>query len=339
MRFYLISASLMLLWNCSGQGVEQTEAQPDPDISIDTTTAELPFIGFNCKASYQTTEQVVYADSLFSTMTPEALANMVLRIPGGTRSQKDFAVDWPDHRMQLWTQLQGKYGYKMAYVVNGNDTPANQLALIRRWQKNRAEFVFLEMMTEYYLPKFAKPKLHKEEVTRRVTPELYTERILPAFYQKLDSLNLPYFLIFAPAKLAAGVEVYGEWNAKMMTYVHREYRNREIGAVLHLYRKDLDEPYDYDQVTRLRERMPKGMPIAVTEFGVLVDDISPEEHAVLSVEHAAGITAELRRGDFLLDQVLFHDYPRNLRADANPRMGGITPKGRMMVEYFNTLYP
>lgn len=338
MRPIFVSALLIVLWCCNGDNAKVVSEVSEP-VFTSSVNDSPPFIGFNCKASYQPPLQVVFADSLFSMMTESALENMVLRIPGGTRSQKDFAADWPDHKMELWTDLQKKYGYRMVYVVNGNDTPANQLKLIRRWQDHGAEFVFLEMMTEYYLPKFSKPMLHKPEVTRRVTPEIYTEEILPAFYHHLDSLDLPYYLIFAPAKVKAGMEIYGDWNAKMLTYVERESVNRELGAVLHLYRKDLEKAYDYGQIGRLRDRLPKGTPIAVTEFGVLVDNIGMEDHAILSVEHADAIASELREGDFLMDQVLFHDYPRNLRGNTNPRFGGITPKGEKMVAYFNSLYP
>lgn len=324
--FFLIT---FFFWNCTHQVAEKSVGIPQVEGK--------PKIGFNCKASYQTPVQVALADSLFSLMSENALANMVLRIPGGTRSQKDFARDWPDARMKMWIDLQKKYGYQMVYVVNGNDSPANQLELIRRWQKNGAEFVFLEMMTEYYLHKFQKPLLNKPEVTRKVTQEDYTEEILPAFYQHLDSLNLPYYLIFAPVKIRRGIDRYAGWNDHMAEYVKNE--KREVGAVLHLYWKDPDEPYDYDQIARLRKRLPKGMPIAVTEFGVLTRAIDQNRHAELSVDHAQSIVAQLGAGDFIMDQVLYNDYPGNIMGNTNPRLGGITLKGEAMVEYYNSLYP
>ena len=200
-RLALILVDCGLGWNCSTSPKTIDIDIDSVQINTKQTSGELPKIGFNCKASYNIVQQTTFADLLFSELDDEVFRNMVLRIPGGTRSQKDFGVDWPNEKMKLWTDLQKKYGYTKEYLVNGNDSPENQLEIIRRWQQNGAKFEFLEMMTEYYLPKFSKPNLSKPEVTRRVDEKIYTDDILPAFYHHLDSLDLPYFLIFAPAKM------------------------------------------------------------------------------------------------------------------------------------------
>lgn len=334
--FFLL---LLLLWNCSSDStVQETEIKVADTLKMQKS--DLPKVGFNCKASYNIVQQTLFADLLFAQLNEPVLENMVLRIPGGTRSQKDFARDWPDEKMKLWTDLQKKYDYSMVYVVNGNDTPENQLAIIRRWQANGAEFDFLEMMTEYYLPKFSKPKLDRAEVTRRVDANIYTEEILPSFYHHLDSLDLPYFLIFAPAKKTrTGTNRYAGWNQHMSDYVKNHNGPQRFGAVLHLYQKDYTEPYDYDQIDRLRESLPTDTPIAITELGVLDESVPLEDHPQESVHHIAAVVAHLQEGDYVMDQVLYHDYRNgNPMADTHPMYGGISPKGTAVVNYYNQLF-
>ncbi|MEM9050712.1 MAG: hypothetical protein AAGC47_01565 [Bacteroidota bacterium] len=336
-RILVVSLVCVLSWNCSTSPEAQSKSV---QVDSEQSKGSLPKIGFNCKASYNIIQQTAFADELFSELNDEVFKNMVLRIPGGTRSQKDFAVDWPDEKMKLWTDLQKKYGYTMVYVVNGNDTPQNQLEIIRRWQKNGAEFEFLEMMTEYYLPKFSKPNLSKPEVTRRVDEKIYTEEILPTFYNHLDSLDLPYFLIFAPAKKnKMGQERYASWNDHMIQYVNEHEGNRELGAVLHLYQKDYTKPYDFAQISRLRNKLPSETSIAVTELGVLDGEVPLEDHPAESIKHISGVLNELNEADYLMDQVLFHDYRNGSRtADLHPMYGGISPKGRAVIEYYNSLF-
>jgi len=338
LRILVFSLVCFLSWNCSTS--PETHTSTSVQLVAAQSKGSLPKLGFNCKASYNIVQQTVLAEQLFSKLNKEVLENMVLRIPGGTRSQKDFAADWPDEKMKLWTHLQAKYGYSMVYVVNGNDSPANQLAIIRRWQKNGARFEFLEMMTEYYLPKFSKPNLSKPEVTRRVDEKIYTEEILPAFYHHLDSLELPYFLIFAPVKTSKmGRERYGNWNDHMVDYINANVSVRELGVVLHLYQKDCSTPYDYDQIDRLRKRFVKSTSIAITELGVLDRAIPMEDHPTASIQHIAEVVNRLKQGDYIMDQVLYHDYKNgNQQANLHPMYGGISPKGEAVVNYYNSLF-
>ena len=333
--------ALLLLWNCSSDPSSEKERTAIEAKTIEIQNEDLPKVGFNCKASYNIVQQTMFADRLLAELSETALENTVLRIPGGTRSQKDFAQDWPDQNMKLWTDLQKKYGYSMVYVVNGNDTPENQLAIIRRWQANGAEFEFLEMMTEYYLPKFSKPKLNRPEVTRRVDAQIYTEEILPSFYEQLDSLDLPYYLIFAPAKKTrTGGDRYAGWNQHMVNYVKNHNGSQRFGAVLHLYQKDYTKQYDYEQIDRLREALPLNMPIAVTELGVLDRAVPLEDHPDESVRHIAAVISHLKKGDYVMDQVLYHDYRNgNPMADTHPMYGGVSPKGTAVVNYYNELFP
>ncbi|MGB6037202.1 MAG: hypothetical protein WBG42_13095 [Cryomorphaceae bacterium] len=331
--------ALLLLWNCSANPHSLKKREAIKAETFEIQTGDLPKVGFNCKASYNIEQQTAFADQLFAQLSDKVMENMVLRIPGGTRSQKDFAQDWPDEKMKLWTDLQDKYGYTMVFDVNGNDTPENQLAIIRRWQANGAEFEFLEMMTEYYLPKFSKPDLSKPEVTRKVNETIYTNEILPEFFEHLDSLNLPYFLIFAPAKKTKlGADRYADWNPHMIDFIRNHNGSQRFGAVLHLYQKDYTKPYDYDQIDRLRKALPD-TPIAITELGVLDEAVPVEDHPAESVRHIASVISHLKQGDYLMDQVLYHDYLKgNPMADTHPMYGGVSPKGTAVVNYYNKLF-
>jgi hypothetical protein len=325
----------LILFSCS----PQNRAGNTEPLIVTKEPKDLPFVGFNTKASLKIKQQIVYVDSIFALLSENARRNTVLRMPGGNRSQKEVAADWTDKKMNMWIDLQKKYGFRMVYCVNGNDSPQNQLNLIRRWEANGARFDFLELMSEYYLPKFSEPKLEKEEVTRQVDVESYTQEIIPAYLPYLDSLNYPYYVIFAPVKYDwKGRERYAKWNDVMVDFVNQS--NRKYGAVLHLYTKDVDEPYDYDQIVRLRERLPEGTPFAITEMGVLDWEIPEERHIQETLKHWEQIVDRLDGSDYVMDQVLYHNYrEENMMANSHPRNGGITPKGRALVELFNQYYP
>jgi len=301
---------------------------------------QLPEVGFNLKASLVIDEQIRYTDTLFSKFNKGVLEHMILRIPGGARSQKEYSEDWSDEMMKLWIGLQKKYGFSFMFVVNGNDSPANQLRVIRRWISNGAKIESLELMSEYYLPKFSQPKLEKPEVTKRVDVEMYTEEILPDYYPYLDSLNLPYYLIFAPAKKNRfGQPRHADWNEHMINYLMVQNQPQKFGATLHLYQKDVTKEYDYAQIDRLRNSLPENTPISITEMGVLDQSISIDRHVQASIQHMDSVVSHLRKDDSLMDQVLYHNYSKEDRmANLHPRDGGISPKGNALIEYFNQLF-
>lgn len=150
-------------------------------------------------------EQTAMTNALLGRITDAATRQrLVIRVTGGTISQTTYGRDWTAEMISQWVALQKKQGVRFVFVVNGNEAPADQAALIQRWLDAGAEFDFIEMMNEYYLPKFARGDRSHEAVTRAVTPESYVNEILPAYWRELDRFKLPYYVIFAPVREQEG---------------------------------------------------------------------------------------------------------------------------------------
>jgi len=293
-----------------------------------------PYFGFNAKGSKDVDEQTALANNLLDQLSAPAIKNrLVIRVNGGTISQNTYGKDWTEGMIGKWAALQKKQGVRLVFVINGNDAPANQAALLQRWMDAGATFDFIEMMNEYYLPKFAKGDRSHEEVTRAITPELYVNEILPAYWKELDRFNLPYYLIFAPAKEQSGAADRSEqWNSVVAKAVNGAYRSRDLNATIHLYvRGSSLEGYDYGQIDRLRAMLPPGRHIAVTEAGIINPQLPIQQVGQLTVAHFRNIMQHLQAGDYLLDQVLYNPNAKNNTANTNPN--GITPKGTAVLNY------
>jgi hypothetical protein len=317
-------------------GPDLDAAIPDAYIDEATTDANVGTvnIGFNAKGSLNTPEQVEYTAKMLKTMSAKNIARMHIRVNGGTVSQLVKPSDWPDDMLTRWVDLQKAYGFGFVYVVNGNDTPQSQLGEIQRWRSKGAKFTFLEMMNEYYLPKYEKGPTATDappEVTRVVTSDIYFNEIVPTYEAALNAARLPYFLIAAPVKNATGVA----WNDSLKKYV-QAHSDRGYGVTVHLYDSG-SGPYDYDQILALRGKLPAGTPIAVTESGITDPNI--QDYAAMGARtkfHLKQLTARLAPRDHLFDPILYSDY-KDFSATLNPREGGITPKGVKVLEYMAEL--
>lgn len=297
--------------------------------------ADLPWFGFNAKGSKDVDDQTARTNDLLDQITDPAVKHgLVIRVTGGTISQTTTGSDWTGAMIAKWADLRRKQGVRFVYVVNGNDSPANQAALIRRFLDAGATFDFIEMMNEYYLPKFARGDRSQSEVTRAITPELYVNEILPAYWRELDRFHLPYYLIFAPANALKGAQERGEhWNKVVARALNTTHRERDLHATVHLYARDGGAlgNYDYDQIDRLRRLIPAGRHLAVTEAGIIDDRLDVAQLAPLAVAHYRNIVRHLRAGDYLLDQVLYNPAPRNNTATLN--RDGLTPKGVAVLKF------
>lgn len=301
-----------------------------------TTNADLPFFGFNTKGAMDPGEQIQYANAYLDKITsPEIKQRLVIRVTGGTISQTTYGKDWTPEVIRQWTDLQKRQGVRFIYVVNGNDAPAEQAAAIQRWMDAGARFDFLEMMNEYYLPKFVSGDRSHAEVTRQVTPEDYVNSILPAYWKELDRFHLPYYLIFAPSRPGrdGAQQKMDEWNTVVSGAIRNKYPDKDLNATIHLYARGSLAGFDYGQIDRLRQSLPPGRHIAVTEAGILDNALSYEQAGNLAVEHYRNIMAHLGKGDYLLDQVLYNMNKRGNIAALNPHTGGETPKGRVMLQF------
>lgn len=335
----------MLFSTC--QGLTQTSPRSEENSEraeseeLDADMAQLPgkpYFGFNAKANLQTEVQLAYADAFFEELSAEVKKNLTIRVPGGTLSQKVYSQDFSDVDIQSWASLQEKHGLRMIYIVNGNDSPKNQKVFIERWMDAGVQFDFIEMMNEYYLSKFSKGSTEKDEVTREVTPRMYVDEILPVFFDELDSFGLPYFVICAPAKDGKPGERLAAWNDVLVEALNGKFNDRELGIVLHLYKRPGGGDYDYAQINRLRDRLSYEPKVAITEMGILDNNATWSEIARPTKQHYAQIFSQLGSGDYLFDQVLFNNYKKDNIATLHPRTNGLTPKGEKVVEFIESVY-
>jgi hypothetical protein len=297
----------------------------------------MPYFGFNAKGIMNPAQQTQFANSFLDRISSPAIKqDLVIRVTGGTSSQTTYDNDWTPDVIQAWANLQKRQGVRMVYVVNGNDSPANQADAIKRWMAAGARFDFLEMMNEYYLPKFARGDLSKAEVKEQVTPEKYVNTILPAFWAQLDQFHLPYYLILAPDKsgMGGGGENLTQWNDVVLNAIRTKYPDRDLNVTLHLYSRSADlSGFNYGQIDQVRAQLPAGRHIAVTEAGILDPSLSYAQAGSLAVQHYRNIMQHLRKGDYLLDQVLYNKNKRSNIATLSPQTGGLTPKGQAVLDY------
>ncbi len=303
----------------------------------DTSAWPLAYFGFNAKGTLDVEQQTRYANAYFDQIPENIKRNMLIRVTGGTYSQLTYEKDWTPERIKAWVDLQKRQGIRFIYVVNGNDMPADQAAVIQKWLDAGAHFDFIEMMNEYYLPKYAKGDLSKEEVKEVVAPEKYVNTILPDFWNELDQFSLPYYVIFAPSRPGREVadQIMQHWNEVVSDAIKNKYPDRQINATIHLYLRDSTDLslFDYDQIDRVRNELPAGRHIAITEAGVINPGLSYQQAGEIAVAHYRNILKHLQPGDHLLDQILYNAGKRNNTAALNPYASGETMKGKVILQF------
>ncbi len=273
--------------------------------------------GFNAKGLVGTTQQVSYAEAMLGRYAEPELDGMVIRVLGGTISQKTYPSDWSDDAIRSWIDLQSRTGVGFVFTINGNDGADSQRAFYDRWVSLGARFTFIEMMNEYYLQKYLDGDISAPEVTAAVSPEDYASTIVPAYVAAFRDVGLPYFLILAPTGNGAAAQARNDhWNDTIIAAIGA-HPEAGFGVTLHLYARGAG--FDYAQVDRIRERLPAGTPVAVTEAGILdpsvvMSDAFPQA----SYDHLSAIYAHLEPGDYLLDQVLYTDYTKLAAGDPAP---------------------
>lgn len=288
-------------------------------------------LGFNAKGTLDTDAQVAYARAMLDAMSPAARSRIHVRVTGGTRSQTEIGRHWEKSQLDAWIGLQDDYGIGLVFVVNGNDPPAAQAQFVQRWIDGGATFSFLEMMNEYYLPRYRNGDTSFEEVTKQVTAESYTTEILPAYMAALSRFGLPMFVIAAPEK---GNPELAAWNDTIVSAfaAHADW----AGVTVHLY--ETGATFDYAQIDALRARLPPGTPIAITECGVTDESItSYAQAAERFAAHERTVLSFLKPGDYLFDQVLYlNDADKYFTATLHPSSGGLTEKGAAIVDLFES---
>jgi hypothetical protein len=301
-------------------------------------TASAVGLGFNAKGSHDTLNQVALIDKVFQTYPKEKVKGFVIRVSGGTLSQKTYPKGWSDTAIKAWINLQNKYELQLSFVVNGNDSSASQAGFLKRWQALGAKFLFVEMMNEYYLAKFRKGKTEKPEVTKKITAASYINEILPVFITDFKRFKLPLYIILAPQKKGRSGQHLELWNKTVIDWLNST-STPNLGVSLHLYKRDKDVEYPYSQITSLRKRLKKDYSFAITEAGILDRSIkNSKEMGLYAIDHYKKILNYLGPSDFLLDHVLYTNYKKASAIETiHWNSKGITDKGKMVLDYFTTL--
>jgi hypothetical protein len=331
----IILVVILLLTGCKGRGI------PDGVQVVESgALGKLPKIelGFNAKGALKPAEQARLFDELLDSQSAELKKHLHVRVTGGTVSQRVFPADWSNGDLKTWIDLQKKHGFGLVYVLNGNDTPQSQAAFITKWIDMGARFTFLEMMNEYYLSKYQKGDRSKPGVGKAVDCDLYTNDIIPSYAAALQDFELPIFLIFAPMKGKGKVDDYNQdWNEGVAKFMKQGMEGFQFGAAVHLYTDGGD--FDYGQLDRLREMLPDGTPIAVSECGLAVRESDLDQVGKITASHYRQINAHLVEGDYLFDHVLYNNYSNDNSATLHPQFKGLTPKGRYVIEWMQEIYP
>jgi hypothetical protein len=287
-------------------------------------------VGFNAKGTVDSEAQLAAVDKVFSTLDRNAVSKWVIRITGGTRSQSDFPSTWTDAQIDGWIAIQKKFGFRYVYVVNGNDSPESQLAFITKWRDRGAKFEFIEMMNEYYLARYRNGDTSFDEVTKVVTADSYVNEILPTYLPFIEKLGLPIYVILAPSRQEGSSANLKAWNDVVVKALSGPLASRKLGVTVHLYRKP-NQTLDYTQISKLRSQLPKGTRIALTEVGV-TDSPNESVHAAETKKHLLLLGAQLKPGDYLLEQILFKPEENSLEGSIGP--SGLTLKGKAVIDLY-----
>jgi hypothetical protein len=287
-------------------------------------------VGFNAKGTVDSPNQIASVDKVFAAFPPATVSKWVIRITGGTRSQSDYPSSWSDAQLDGCISLQKKYGFKYVYVVNGNDSPESQAAFIARWRDRGAQFEFIEMMNEYYLARYRTGDTAFDEVTKVVTAESYVNEILPTYLPVIEKAGLPIYVILAPSKQEGSSASLASWNDIVVAALNGPLTSKRLGVVVHLYKKP-NQTLGYNQIAKLRARLPKGTKIALTEVGV-TDAPTAEAQALETTKHLVALAAQLKPGDYLFDQILYKDDKNGFEGTIGP--DGITVKGKAVLDLY-----
>jgi hypothetical protein len=293
-------------------------------------------VGFNAKATLDTAEQCSYISKEFDNLRIQGVKTdkIWLRITGGTISQTTKPSDWTDDMIEKWAKLQKEFGCQYIFVVNFNDAPESQLAFYNRLGKGGIGFDAIELGNEQYLRKFTEANTGAyHEVTERtsnMTPQKYIQ--MSNEYMKLfKDFGLPFYVQFAPQN--DNKEEYIDWNKSIAKAINdREFLDENIYGSIHLYERKGDGSLEAGQIDNIRSLMKPPINFAVTESGVIKENLSYNQFIEQEKNLTKRILGKLRDGDIFLNQVLYTDYKKVGPEVLHPQYKGITPKGEAIIE-------
>ena len=170
----------------------------------------------------------------FSDCEPFIDGITLLRIPGGTIAMQFLRHHYKDEEVDALVAFQNLHGCQCIYVVNGNDTPQNQDDIIKYLKGRGVKFVKIEIFNEVYLQKFRFGDTSKPEVTKTITPQIYTADA-ELFITALAHHNLPFYVCAAHHQSTGiGHDAYKQnWNVVIKAWA--DNRNDIAGVTFHQY--------------------------------------------------------------------------------------------------------
>ncbi len=295
--------------------------------------------GFNVRAPRDTENQCSAIEKVFSQWQKDGVNTkmIMLRLNGGTISQRTYPDSWTDDNIKRWASVQKQFGCPFIFTINFNDTPQNQFAFFTKLLQSGMQFAAIELGNECYLKKFSASAVPPDtaEVSNRtinMTPEKYI-MLSNEYISVFDRENLPFIVQGAPEKESGVSQV---WNTKITDAVNsKSFFTENIWISIHLYERDGNSSLDTAQINRLRSKIKSPVKIAVTESGVVPDASVKTTQDFIKQEKnlMQRIMNTLHSGDILLNQVLYSDSSAS-RAPVISPSGTETEKGKMIRHLF-----
>lgn len=252
-----------------------------------------------------------------------------LRVWGGARGMAtyptedavpEFLRDRPRHvdvvtqgQIDAIVAMQRRHGLRIVYMVNVNDTLANQTAFVERLFAAGVDVAMLELGNELYLPKFRDGDTSQLGVTRAWTVEDYVG-MLRTWSPALRSFGVPLYGIGASHD--PGDRPRDAYRRTWNEVLHAAMRDDPTlldGVTFHLYvgieRNGIDpEEHLTDERLDFLDSF-EGFPVAITEAGHQFSEVTPENLA-RSVAFWDLLSSRLGPGDVFGLHVLYNDHGR-----------------------------
>lgn len=196
----------------------------------------------------------------------------------------------------------------------------------------------IELGNEQYLPKFTKSKVEDyAEVTKRTSDMSASKyiKMCNEYIKAFKKYKLPFYVQFAP-KSERNQKSYETWNTAVIKAINgNQFASDKIHGTIHLYERNGAGTLDAGQISDLRKRIKKKIQIAVTESGVVdkKETLSEETYANQELELSKRILTQMKKGDVVLNQVLYTDSKTTGSAVLHPKSGGLTLKGKKLMEF------
>lgn len=301
-------------------------------------------VGFNAKGSLSVKEQSSYLSKQLESWKKDKVdtSKIWIRLQGGTISQKTYPKDWSNDECERWAQIQKKYKIKLIFVVNLNDTASSQLGLYKKMVKAGLKFSAIELGNEQYLARYKTSLTNKyDEVTKRtsaMTPAKYI-KLCNEYIKVMKTYKLPFYVQFAPEN--SSNKDYAAWNKEIAKAINDEkFLSTNMHGTIHLYERNGSGSLNEKQISSIRKLVNKQIHMAVTESGVVDKSGKLTEKQYINQEVALTkrLLKEMKKGDIILNQVLYTDYKTIGSAVLHSKSKGITNKGKAIYKLFKQFW-